>query len=179
MVDCRRVQSQRSGLLCLATAACLVGVLACDDPEPTPPSDCTQGASCAELDGDGDGILDGSDNCPQVANADQINTDGRDDGGDACDGDDDEDGIPDAEDNCPLTPNSDQANSDGLDDGGDACDEPESSEHFLDYIQADLIPGRFPSSPCDAIDNHKTVRIALAAIGCGRSKTTEPVGRTR
>jgi RHS repeat-associated protein len=36
-----------------------------------------------ELDGDGDGVLDCVDNCPTVANASQINTDGF-EGGDAC-----------------------------------------------------------------------------------------------
>ncbi len=35
-------------------------------------------------DGDGDGILDGADNCPSVANADQANADG-DSAGDVCD----------------------------------------------------------------------------------------------
>ena len=36
-----------------------------------------------------------ADNCPLIANADQINTDQVDDGGDACDDDDDNDGFPD------------------------------------------------------------------------------------
>ena len=43
-------------------------------------------------DGDGDGIADGSDNCPNVSNPDQTDTDG--DGiGDACDSDKDGDGF--------------------------------------------------------------------------------------
>ncbi len=72
-------------------------------------------------DDDNDGVLDVDDNCPLVANADQTNTDG-DDEGDSCDMDDDNDGILDLDDNCPLTPNADQADFDG--DGiGDVCDD--------------------------------------------------------
>jgi gliding motility-associated-like protein len=46
----------------------------------------------AVTDADGDGIPDGQDNCPSVANANQLDTD-RDGQGDACDTDDDGDGI--------------------------------------------------------------------------------------
>ncbi len=49
-----------------------------------------------DLDDDNDGVGDGPDNCPLVANADQTNTDrNATDGGDACDPDDDNDGFPD------------------------------------------------------------------------------------
>ncbi|MFT7553254.1 MAG: hypothetical protein ACI9BV_003586 [Rhodothermales bacterium] len=47
------------------------------------------------FDADQDGLVAENDNCPFVANADQINTDG-DDQGDACDLDDDNDGLSDA-----------------------------------------------------------------------------------
>jgi hypothetical protein len=60
------------------------------------------------------------DNCPAVANANQLNTDG-DASGNACDTDDDNDSILDIADNCPLVANSSQANSDG-DSHGNACD---------------------------------------------------------
>jgi hypothetical protein len=52
-------------------------------------------------DTDGDGEPDDTDNCPAVANADQLDTDG-DAAGDACDPDDDNDTVPDAEDNDSL-----------------------------------------------------------------------------
>jgi hypothetical protein len=76
------------------------------------------------IDSDGDGVLNGSDNCPNDANPGQEDTDG--DGiGDACDAppppDGDSDGIPDTADNCPTVANAGQ--QDGDTDGvGDACD---------------------------------------------------------
>lgn len=74
-------------------------------------------------DTDGDGIVDGEDNCPHIVNADQIdaNANGI---GDACE-DFDADGIINAQDNCPLVANRAQIDTDG--DGiGDACDDEES-----------------------------------------------------
>jgi hypothetical protein len=59
-------------------------------------------------DPDGDGIRGRADNCPLIANADQLNADG-DARADACD-------------NCPRLPNSDQADREG-DGVGDACDD--------------------------------------------------------
>ncbi len=53
-----------------------------------------------ETDLDLDGILDGVDNCPKLANVDQVNHDG-DAFGDLCDDDDDDDGVNDAIDDCP------------------------------------------------------------------------------
>jgi len=47
-------------------------------------------------DSDGDGVFDTVDNCPNDANADQLDTDG-DNQGDACDPDDDDDGLSDTE----------------------------------------------------------------------------------
>jgi hypothetical protein len=60
------------------------------------------------------------DNCPDVENADQTDTD-NDGDGDACDTDDDGDGDADDADNCPTAANRDQADGDG-DGAGDVCD---------------------------------------------------------
>ena len=65
------------------------------------------------FDHDDDGILNAEDNCPMVANTDQGNADGADDGGDACDEDDDNDTVADDVDNCPLVANEDQVDYDG------------------------------------------------------------------
>lgn len=74
----------------------------------------------ADTDVDNDGVLDVSDNCPLVSNADQADHDG--DGfGDVCDDDNDNDGILNTIDNCPLVANTDQQDIDG-DGVGDACD---------------------------------------------------------
>ena len=73
-----------------------------------------------DADTDGDGVVDSVDNCPSVPNPLQINFDGADDGGDACDDDDDNDGWEDFYDNCPKINNPDQLDSDG-DGRGDAC----------------------------------------------------------
>lgn len=95
------------------------------------------GAGPLDPDVDEDGFCDGpnsvtdeatgevvclaSDNCPIVANEDQLDSDG--DGvGDACQGDTDGDGVPDDQpDNCPDISNPEQGDRDG--DGiGDECD---------------------------------------------------------
>ena len=78
-------------------------------------------------DADNDGVLDGADNCPNVANADQADND-NDGIGNVCDStpdgetsDSDSDGVSDSLNNCPLVANSDQMDSDA-DGVGDACD---------------------------------------------------------
>ena len=69
-------------------------------------------------DDDNDGVVNGVDNCPSVANADQSDVDNN--GiGDVCQ-DTDQDGILDINDNCPTIANPDQldSNNDGV---GDVC----------------------------------------------------------
>ncbi len=72
-------------------------------------------------DTDGDGVVDGADNCPSVANPLQLNLEHPySEAGDRCE-DPDADGIADAEDNCPDVANPEQEDGDG-DGRGDSCD---------------------------------------------------------
>lgn len=78
-------------------------------------------------DGDADHVADGEDNCPRIANTDQVNRD-ADALGDPCDrypndsaNDIDGDRIPGGRDNCPDKANRNQRDWDG-DERGDLCD---------------------------------------------------------
>ena len=67
----------------------------------TDSSDLSFDFSLETTDADGDGIVNDADNCPNISNEDQLDTDS--DGlGDACDEDDDNDGVPDEQDAYPL-----------------------------------------------------------------------------
>merc|ERR1712227_965083 len=112
------------------------------------------GDAC-DNDSDNDGIDDDRDNCPTIANPQQIDTDNdgvgdecdnckdvsnpnqEDDNanniGDACDNgvDRDNDGIPDDHDNCPDLANADQLDSDS-DGQGDACDDDKDNDGVPD-----------------------------------------------
>ena len=81
-------------------------------------------------DSDGDGVADAGDNCPTVANPDQLNTD-QGQSGDACDSDDDNDGVADAGDNCHVVVNAGQQDLDG-DGAGDACDADDDGDGAAD-----------------------------------------------
>jgi hypothetical protein len=85
---------------------------------------------CNDDDKDNDGVKDDKDNCPNVKNAGQTDTDG-DGKGDACDGDDDSDGIADETDNCPKKANAAQADAD-RDGKGDACEQDDDGDGSVD-----------------------------------------------
>ena len=119
-----------------------------------------QAALAFLADSDGDGVIDGTDNCPAVANPDQADTD-HDGTGDACDAtvrgpDTDGDGRPDIDDNCPNVANPGQADADG-DGAGDACDgTPRGPDGDLDGV-ADMddacptVPGVAAARGCPAV----------------------------
>ncbi len=74
-------------------------------------------------DTDGDGVADTEDNCDELSNPEQTNTDG-DEQGNACDADDDNDGRDDANDFDPLDPNvqdNPDSDGDGVADTNDNC----------------------------------------------------------
>jgi beta-glucanase (GH16 family) len=113
-------------------------------------------------DADGDRVPDRVDNCPQLFNPDQADTD-ADGVGDVCDDDDDGDGLPDASDNCPLDANPDQADLDG-DGAGDACDPDDDGDGVQDGADAcspsDLAP-TVVIGGCDSATPNRT-----GADGC-------------
>lgn len=124
-----------------------------NDDEDAFPLDATESA-----DTDSDGVGDNGDNCPAVANADQLDTD-QDQQGNVCDEDDDGDTLSDAEeetlgtdplladtdsdthndnvDNCPVDANEDQLDTD-LDLQGNVCDDDDDGDGISDAEEATL-----------------------------------------
>ena len=85
---------------------------------------------------DNDGVLDNVDNCPAVANANQLDSD-HDGIVNVCDSvnnnDSDGDGVPNNTDNCPSVSNTNQLDLD--DDGiGDVCDSNQQNDQDMDGI---------------------------------------------
>ncbi len=116
--------------LCFGLLAAGAGLAGCGDNKAcSSDADCPGGScidgKCGPKDTDKDGKPDAEDNCPTVANPDQLDTD-HDGQGDACDrcpngADTDSDGSCDDKDNCVAVSNPDQFDRDG-DGQGDACD---------------------------------------------------------
>ncbi|MCB0062366.1 MAG: thrombospondin type 3 repeat-containing protein, partial [Caldilineaceae bacterium] len=95
------------------------------------------GFTSSPQDIDNDGIVNEADNCVEVFNPIQEDTDG-DNVGDACDADDDADGAEDTIDNCPLiyNPTQDDTDSDGL---GNLCDSDDDNDGIADTIDNCLV----------------------------------------
>ncbi|MCJ8271843.1 MAG: leucine-rich repeat domain-containing protein, partial [Psychrosphaera sp.] len=87
---------------------------------------------------DGDGFADSTENCPYIANSDQLNTDQANDGGDACDNDDDNDGVLDMFDAFPLDSNeSVDTDNDGIGNNADTDDDNDGIEDINDEYPLD------------------------------------------
>jgi hypothetical protein len=148
--------------------------------------DALEPASCVGLrDCDGDGIIDGQDNCIQIVNADQkdIDNDGL---GDACDDDIDGDGKPNASDNCPYVynPNQEDMDADGI---GDVCDDDVDGDGISN--KDEIAQGTSPTNPDtdgdNCCDGPGVWRGTPSVHYCGASRTftcfsdTTPLGNTR
>ncbi len=121
---------------------------------------CPNIANSDQIDSDSDSLGDACDNCPQDYNPDQIDTD--DDGqGDVCDeypndpnDDIDGDGVSGDVDNCPNNSNPDQTDTDG--DGiGDVCDSNPDSDLDDDGVldDTDNCPNNYNPNQYDADGN--------------------------
>jgi MYXO-CTERM domain-containing protein len=117
-----------------------------------------------DADDDQDTIDDAMDNCPLIANMDQLDTD-MDMTGDACDTDDDGDMRDDAMDNCPLVANADQLDTD-MDGQGDACDLDDDGDGINDDVDTCPLDGGMTADGCPAPDNDKVVSGADEGCGC-------------
>lgn len=114
-------------------------------------------------DADEDGVLDGVDNCPDVPNPAQINSD-LDEMGNECDLDDDNDGLADELDNCPLTAGaSGDIDGDGI---GDLCDPDDDN---------DGIDDPFDATPSGGLGDPSGIPLSAdAASGCGAAGLARP-----
>jgi len=133
------------------------------------------------VDGDGDGVADETDNCPQLANASQADADS--DGiGDACDdsansngiADADNDGISDEHDNCPAASNANQQDLDA-DSVGDVCDLEDSRDSDGDGVanEEDLCANSIAqatvnSQGCSATQTNASCGDSFAAVTANR-----------
>ncbi|MFT6749905.1 MAG: hypothetical protein ACJA2O_000079 [Candidatus Azotimanducaceae bacterium] len=100
------------------------------------------------VDTDGDGVADSSDNCPNTANTDQLNTD-SDSAGNLCDADDDGDGTADTSDTFPLDSTETlDTDSDGI---GNNADTDDDGDGILDT--SDSFPLDATNTPPNRLQN--------------------------
>ena len=101
-------------------------------------------AGCLDsvLDDDDDGIKNDDDNCRDISNSDQLDTDG--DGmGNECEDDDDDDGVLDSNDSFPLDSN--ESVDTDLDGIGDNSDDDDDGDGFSDLDEELNCQGQFDS----------------------------------
>lgn len=116
------------------------------------------------FDRDGDGILEGADNCRSTPNPTQADLD-ADGAGDACDADDDADGLPDsAQPSLGTDPRRADTDSDGLADGADRCP---------------TLAGSGTGCPSAATVVRETPRELATALGLESRVTARRRGRAR
>ena len=136
-------------------------VLGLDEPERTP----------TVVDTDGDGFADSLDNCPQVANVDQLDSD-HDRRGDACDQcpqaaptrDRDGDGVDDACDSCILGPQIDD-DGDGAMDACDLCPVTATAQQVDN--DGDLIGDECDAPPDSSTDSRRQLFDGFTSLGPG------------
>ncbi len=141
-----------------------------------------------ELDGDSDGVLDATDNCPTNYNPSQTNTnEGENDIGDACDPDDDGDGTPDVQDRFPLDSSENRdADNDGVgdvadpDDDNDGLSDDTENAAVNEDIDEDGIPNREDRDSdadgvfdqVDAAPYDASIKLNLAPVTSNSTATT-------
>tara|TARA_B100000767_G_scaffold136544_1_gene129346 strand:- start:99 stop:7694 length:7596 start_codon:yes stop_codon:yes gene_type:complete len=133
-------------------------------------------------DADGDGVEDGLDNCPSIANQDQVDTD--DDGlGNACDDDDDNDGVLDVNDALPLNASeSVDTDGDGIgnnadadDDGDEVADELDNCPITSNFNQLDT-DGDTLGNVCDTDDDNDGIVDSADAFPLDSTETLDSDG---
>jgi hypothetical protein len=127
---------------------------------PSGPSSDTTAFTIISLDTDEDSVANATDNCPDHANSDQIDSDG-DLSGEVCDGDDDNDGVPDGKDAFPLdSTESIDTDSDGT---GNNADPDDDNDGLTDDSEINIY-GTNPlkrATDGDGLDDRQEIELGL------------------